>query len=95
MALRNPIFGKERTWPVAGGAVKQGHLPQLFKDLGKDFIVGAGGAIYAHPMGPTAGARAFRQGIDLIMKEGKFGDSVKDYPELKASLDQWGIYGRG
>jgi len=95
MALRNPISNKERTWPVAGGAVKQGHLPQLFKDLGKDFIVGAGGAIYAHPMGPTAGARAFRQGIDLIMKEGKFGDWVKDYPELKAALDQWGIYGRG
>jgi len=44
-------------------------------------------------MGPTAGARAFRQGIDLIMKEGKFGDRVKDYYELKAALDQWGIYG--
>jgi 2,3-diketo-5-methylthiopentyl-1-phosphate enolase len=94
-ALQNPLYDKERTWPIAGGGVKQGNLPQLFNDLGKDFIVGAGGAIYAHPNGPTAGARAFRQGIDLMMKRGGFDESVKDYPELKVALDQWGIYGKG
>ena len=94
MALRTPIFNKERTWPIAGGAVKQGHLIQLFKDLGKDFIVGAGGAIYAHPMGPTAGARAFRQGIDLMMTHGTLDESVNEYPELKAALDRWGIHGQ-
>ena len=93
VALQKPAYDKERTWPIAGGAVKQGHLPQLFKDLGKDFIVGAGGAIYAHPMGPRSGARAFRQGIDLMMERGGFDESVKDYPELKVALDQWGIYG--
>jgi 2,3-diketo-5-methylthiopentyl-1-phosphate enolase len=95
VALQKPAYDKERTWPIAGGAVKQGHLPQLFKDLGKDFIVGAGGAIYAHPMGPRSGARAFRQGIDLMMTHGKLDESVKDYPELKVALDQWGIYGKG
>ncbi len=95
VALKNPLFDKERTWPIAGGAIKQGHLPRLFEDLGRDFIVGAGGAIYAHPMGPTAGARAFRQGIDLMMERGGFDESVKDYPELKVALDQWGIYGKG
>lgn len=95
VALQKPAYDKERAWPIAGGAVKQGHLPQLFKDLGKDFIVGAGGAIYAHPMGPSAGARAFRQGIDLMMKRGGFDESVEDYPELKVALDQWGIYGKG
>lgn len=94
IALRNPLFGKERTWPVAGGGVKQGHLPRLFKDLGKDFIIGAGGAVYAHPMGPTAGARAFRQGIDLMMTHGAFDESIHEYPELKAALDQWGIDGQ-
>jgi len=95
VALQKPAYDKERAWPIAGGAVKQGHLPQLFKDLGKDFIVGAGGAIYAHPMGPRAGARAFRQGIDLMVERGGFDESVKDYPELKVALDQWGIYGKG
>ena len=52
----------------------------------------SGGAIYAHPMSPTAGARAFRQGIDLIMAGKGFNKSLDDYPELKASIDQWGIY---
>jgi 2,3-diketo-5-methylthiopentyl-1-phosphate enolase len=46
-------------------------------------------------MGPKAGARAFRQGIDLMVERGGFDESVKDFPELKAALDQWGIYGKG
>jgi 2,3-diketo-5-methylthiopentyl-1-phosphate enolase len=95
VALQKPAGDKERTWPIAGGAIKPGNLSQLFKDLGRDFIVGAGGAIYAHPMGPRSGARAFRQGIDLMMTHGKLDESVKDYPELKVALDQWGIYGKG
>jgi 2,3-diketo-5-methylthiopentyl-1-phosphate enolase len=90
IALRHPIPGKERTWPIAGGAIKPGHMPQLFHDLGNDFIVGAGGAIYGHPMGPAAGARAFRQAIDLIMTKGDFDDSVDGFPELKCALNQWG-----
>jgi 2,3-diketo-5-methylthiopentyl-1-phosphate enolase len=94
IALRSSLFDKERTWPIAGGGVKQGHLPQLFNDLGYDFIIGAGGAIHAHPIGPKAGARAFRQGIDLIMTGRSFDNSLDDYAELKAAIDQWGIYGQ-
>jgi ribulose 1,5-bisphosphate carboxylase large subunit-like protein len=91
LGLRRPLRDKPHTFPIAGGAIKQGHLPQLFEDLGKDFIVGAGGAIYAHPMGATAGARAFRQGIDIIMKHGRFAGAESELPELKAALDLWGI----
>ncbi len=47
------------------------------------------------PWARAAGARAFRQGIDLMMERGGFDESVKDYPELKVALDQWGIYGKG
>jgi len=90
LGLRSPLYDKNRTFPIVGGAIKQGHLPQLFEDLGTDFIVGAGGAIHAHPMGPTAGAKAFRQGIDLIMKQGQFDGAENKYPELKAAIDLWG-----
>ena len=69
--LRSPFYDKKGVWPIAGGAIKQGHISKLFNDLGRDFIIGAGGAIHAHPMGPAAGAKAFRQGIDLMMKYGK------------------------
>jgi len=92
IGLRSPLHDKNGTFPIVGGAIKQGHLPQLFEDLGRDFIVGAGGAIYAHPMGAIAGAKAFRQGIDLMMKQGKFDGAENDYPELKAAIELWGIY---
>ncbi len=90
LGLRAPLHDKVGAWPIVGGAFKQGHLPQAFADLGKDFVVGAGGAIYAHPMGATAGAKAFRQGIDLMMTRGTFDGSEKDCPELAAALERWG-----
>jgi len=94
IGLRSPLYDVRRTFPIAGGAVKQGHLPRLFENLGNDFIVGAGGAIYAHPMGPTAGAKAFRQAIELMMAQGGFDGAENDYPELKAAIEMWGIHGQ-
>ena len=87
--LRSPFHNKPEVWPIAGGAIKQGHIPKLFNDLGRDFIIGAGGAIHAHPMGPAAGAIAFRQGIDLMMKYGKLeGEELGK--ELKVAIETWG-----
>ena len=87
--LRSPFHGKPGVWPIAGGAIKQGHIPRLFNDLGRDFIIGAGGAIHAHPMGPAAGARAFRQGIDLMMKYGKLEEQTLGR-ELTVAIEKWG-----
>ncbi len=91
IGLRNPLHGINRSFPVIGGEVRQGTLPKVFDDAGRDCVVGAGGAIYAHPMGPTAGAIAFRQGIDLLMKNGEFDGSENGYPELKSAIERWGI----
>ena len=87
--LRSPFFGKPGVWPIVGGAIKQSHIPSLFKDLGRDFIIGAGGAIHAHPMGSTAGAKAFRQGMELMMTHGTLeGGTIGK--ELQAAMDLWG-----
>jgi 2,3-diketo-5-methylthiopentyl-1-phosphate enolase len=88
-ALRSPFHDMRNVWPIAGGAIKQGHIPKLFNCLGQDFIIGAGGAIHAHPMGSAAGARAFRQGIDLMMKYGKL-EEQKLGRELKVAIEKWG-----
>ena len=88
-SLRSPFHSKPGVWPIAGGAIKQGHIPKLFNDLGRDFIIGAGGAIHGHPMGPAAGARAFRQGIDLIMQYGQL-EEKKFGRELQVAIDKWG-----
>ncbi|MEJ2165586.1 MAG: RuBisCO large subunit C-terminal-like domain-containing protein [Desulfobacterales bacterium] len=87
--LRSPLHDMPGVWPIVGGAIKQGHIPKLFNDLGLDFIIGAGGAIHAHPMGAAAGARAFRQGIDLMMKYGKL-EGEKLGRELTAAIEAWG-----
>ena len=86
--LRNPFYDLLGVWPIAGGAIKQGHIPRLFNDLGRDFIIGAGGAIHAHPMGPAAGAKAFRQGIDLMMEYGELAGQDLG-KELKVALEIW------
>ena len=87
--LRSPFFGKPGVWPIVGGAIKQSHIPSLFKALGRDFIIGAGGAIHAHPMGSTAGAKAFRQGMELMMTHGTLeGGTIGK--ELQAAMDLWG-----
>lgn len=91
IGLRSPLHNKNRTFPVIGGEVRQGTLPQVLGDVGTECVVAAGGAIYAHPMGPKAGATAFRQGINLLMEKGKFDGSQNDYPELKAAIELWGI----
>ncbi len=90
LGLRAPLHDKPGAWPIVGGAFKPGHLPRAFAELGRDFVVGAGGAIYAHPMGATAGATAFRQAIDLMMTRGTFDGSETEYPELAAAIAQWG-----
>jgi 2,3-diketo-5-methylthiopentyl-1-phosphate enolase len=90
VSLRSPLHGLRAVFPVVGGAIKPGHLPILFEDLGSDFVVGAGGAIYAHPMGAEAGARAFRQAIDLLMCGGSLEVSGTKYPELREAIEAWG-----
>ncbi len=87
--LRSPLHDMPAVWAIAGGAIKQGHIPKLFNDLGLDFIIGAGGAIHAHPMGAAAGARAFRQGIDLMMKYGRL-EGQELGQELKVAIEAWG-----
>jgi 2,3-diketo-5-methylthiopentyl-1-phosphate enolase len=90
MSLRAPFYSTNATFPVIGGAIKPGHLPMLFEDAGTDFVVGAGGAIYGHPMGSEAGARAFRQGIDLLMQKGSLEVVGNDHPELQKAIEMWG-----
>ena len=57
-------------------------------------MIAAGGAIHGHPMGPAAGARAFRQGIDEVMNGVALKDAAgkPENKELKAAIDAWGIY---
>jgi 2,3-diketo-5-methylthiopentyl-1-phosphate enolase len=62
------------------------------EDLGPDIVIGTGAGIHAHPMGPRAGAIAFRQAIDAKMKGIPVSRYAKEegHEELKAAMDTWG-----
>jgi 2,3-diketo-5-methylthiopentyl-1-phosphate enolase len=79
-------------FPMPGGGTTQGHIEDLYNKFGKNVIIASGGAIHGHPMGPIAGAKAFRQGIDAVMKGQTLEEAGKEYKELGMALELWGIY---
>lgn len=81
----------KRAFPMPGGGVMPNCVPAIIKDLGFDCILGAGGAIHGHPMGPVAGAMAMRQAIDATVKGISLGRAAKEKPELLAAIDAWGL----
>jgi 2,3-diketo-5-methylthiopentyl-1-phosphate enolase len=90
-ALTADMHDIKRVWPMPGGGVHPGMVPLLISDLGHDFMVGAGGPVHGHPMGPQAGARAFRQAIDAAMEGVSLRKAAEDQPELKAAIEKWGV----
>jgi 2,3-diketo-5-methylthiopentyl-1-phosphate enolase len=88
-ALTSPMYDLPPIWPAPGGGVHPGMLPVLFEELGCDFIIGSGGAIYGHPLGPAAGARAFRQAIAATLGGVPLAQAAENQPELREALALW------
>lgn len=88
-----PLKNIKRTWPMPGGGTHPGHTQVLMEKLGNDIIIAAGGAMHGHPMGAKAGAKAFRQAINVVMNEENLKDAKGRYKELDAAFDKWGIVG--
>lgn len=92
-AFLSPLKNIKPAWPMPGGGTHPGHTEKLVEDLGKDIIIAAGGAMHGHPMGATAGAKAFRQSVEIVMKGGHLAEAAGTYPELDAALEKWGVAG--
>ena len=88
----DPMGNIKPIFAMPGGGTTQGHVEDLYKKFGKDVMIAAGGAIHGHPMGPAAGARAFRQAIDAVVAGRSLEEAAGDFQELKVALDLWGIY---
>ena len=88
-----PLGHIKPVFSMPGGGTTQGHIEDIIQKFGIDVMIAAGGAIHGHPMGPAAGARAFRQGIDAVMAGKTLEEAKADHEELRMALDLWGIYG--
>lgn len=79
--------------PFVGGGVVPGLVAKFMDDCGPDLLLGVGAGIHAHPMGPRAGAIAFRNAIDAIMNDVALREKAKGCKELEVAIEKWGIYG--
>jgi 2,3-diketo-5-methylthiopentyl-1-phosphate enolase len=92
-AMVFPMHNIKPTMPMPSGGITPQMVPTCVADLGPDIMIGSGGGIHAHPMGPTAGARAFRQAIDATMQGIPLEEYAKDHQELAVALGLWtGIF---
>jgi 2,3-diketo-5-methylthiopentyl-1-phosphate enolase len=87
--LAFPLYHLKPTFPMASGGITPSMVPTVMATLGKDIVIGSGGGIHAHPKGPVAGGKAFRQAIDATMKGIPLSEYAKDHQELAISLKEW------
>ncbi|MHA1291547.1 MAG: RuBisCO large subunit C-terminal-like domain-containing protein [Promethearchaeota archaeon] len=90
MPMRNAPHIK-RTLPMPSGGITPGIVEKVIKDLGTNIMIGSGGGIHAHPEGPIAGAKAFRQAIEAALKGIPVRTYAKDHHELGVSLGLFGV----
>ena len=90
MPMRNAPHIK-RTLPMPSGGITPSLVEKCVNDLGTNIMIGSGGGIHAHPDGPIAGAKAFRQAIDAVMKGIAVREYGKDHKELGVALGLFGV----
>lgn len=92
--LLGDFHNLRRTFPVPGAAVHPGYVPTLLADFGTDIVIPSGGGILGHPLGYSAGAKAWLQAIEASMQGIPLEDYARTHQELKFALDKWGIFQR-
>lgn len=89
-ALTSPLGNIKPAFTTVAGGIHPGTVETLINLLGHDTLLMAGGGIYGHPMGPTAGAIAIRQAIEAAMAGVSVKESAGSCAELAAALNYWG-----
>jgi len=89
-----PLRHIRRTWPMPAAGMYPGLVPLLVREFGPDIVIPAGGGMLGHPMGYTAGARAWQQAIEATMQDVPLPEAAKDKKELRAALEKWGTLKR-
>ncbi|MHA1793726.1 MAG: RuBisCO large subunit C-terminal-like domain-containing protein [Promethearchaeota archaeon] len=94
LTLKNQTYPLQHilpTMPMVSGGISPHMVEQAVRDCGKDIMIGSGGGIHAHPAGPIAGGKAFRQAIDAVMAGTDPKKFAKDnnLVELQQALGIW------
>ncbi|MFX0101833.1 MAG: RuBisCO large subunit C-terminal-like domain-containing protein [Candidatus Hodarchaeota archaeon] len=87
-----PFGHIKRTLPMPSGGITPGIIDKIIADLGNNIMIGSGGGIHAHPDGAIAGAKAFRQAIDAVMKGIPIKQAAKDEKNRELGVSM-GLFG--
>lgn len=87
--LTFPLYHLKPTFPMPSGGITPAMVPEVMEDLGNEIVIGTGGGIHAHPQGPVAGARAFRQAIDATIRGIPLEQAAAEHDELHIALEEW------
>jgi 2,3-diketo-5-methylthiopentyl-1-phosphate enolase len=87
--LTFPFYDVKAAWPMPAAGVHPHTVESLVEDFGLDVMVGAGGPVHGHPMGATAGARAFRQAVEAVTAGIPLAQAAEEYEELRVALETW------
>ncbi|MHA1777544.1 MAG: RuBisCO large subunit C-terminal-like domain-containing protein [Promethearchaeota archaeon] len=90
MECVHPLPHIKPMMPMPSGGITPGMVEYAIRDIGWNCMLGAGGGIHAHEMGPTAGAKAFRQAIDAVMNGVSVKKAAKEHKELGVAMGMWG-----
>ncbi len=89
--LRSEWYGLKTVLPTASGGLHPGHIPDLYRLLGKDVLCNFGGGIHGHPDGSKAGAKAVVQAFTAATQNIPLEEYAKDHQELAKALDKWSV----
>jgi len=75
---------------TVGGGLSPLNVGKLIDEIGKDLVLGVGGAIQGHPMGAREGAKAVRAAMSSAVDGIPLDTAAQDCPALKKAIEIWG-----
>ncbi len=88
-ALTSELYSVNKAFSVMAGGIHPGSVPHILNILGNDTILMAGGGIYGHPQGATAGAKAIKDTVLAIQHGLTLDEAAQNHEEVKVSLEFW------
>lgn len=85
-----PIGNIKPVVTTIGGGITPLNLAGIYNDLGKDIILGVGGAVQGHPGGASGGGKAVMSAVNAAVKGISLEEAAKNCEHLKAALECWG-----
>lgn len=88
-SLKENLENIKPSFPVPSEGINPSLVPKIFKDFGTNVVINAGHSVHLHPMGSTAGAKAFRDIIDCTVSGVLVEECAAASEELKVALEKW------